>query len=206
MTRVGPRRAAEGGRDRATRERLLAAAGELLASGGPEAATSRAITERAGENLAAVTYWFGSKDALLAEAMIRQARSLIDPVVGELTGDTPPLQRLAQAVQMLNTLVLQRRAELPAYLDCLATSARDDRVGAALRELLRDLKARLAAEMAAQLAEGIIPAWVRPEAMAELIIAVVNGTAAGAAVDPDGSDPAGVAAQFVGLLLASRTG
>ena len=175
-----------------------------LATGGPEAATSRAITERAGENLAAVTYWFGSKDALLAEAMIRQARSLIDPVIGELTGDTPPLERLLRAVQMLNSLFQQRQAELPAYLDCLATSARDDRVGAALRQLLGDLKARLAAEMAAQQAEGIIPAWVRPEPMAELIIAVVNGTAASAAVDPAGSDPAGVAAQFVGLLLASR--
>lgn len=71
------------------RERLLAAAGTLIAQEGTAAATSRAISARAGENLAAITYYFGSKDELVSEALIRHARTLIEPVVTELTSDRP---------------------------------------------------------------------------------------------------------------------
>jgi AcrR family transcriptional regulator len=50
-----------------TRERLLAAAGELFAERGFRGATMRAIAGRAGTNLAAANYHFGSKRELYRE-------------------------------------------------------------------------------------------------------------------------------------------
>lgn len=40
------------------RDRLIAATARLISTGGPQAATSRAIADAAGENLAAITYYF----------------------------------------------------------------------------------------------------------------------------------------------------
>jgi len=51
----------------ATRERVLAAAGQLFAERGFRGTTMRAIADRAGTNLAAAHYHFGSKQRLYRE-------------------------------------------------------------------------------------------------------------------------------------------
>lgn len=201
MNRSRQRRAG-GKRDTGVRERLLAAAGTLIAQEGTAAATSRAISARAGENLAAITYYFGSKDELVSEALIRQARTLIEPVVTELTSDRPQLKKLARAVDMLTTLFGDHRDQLAGYLSCLAQSAHQARLGAAVRGLSRELRRRLAEEMRSQQSRGLVPEWVQPEAMAALIVALVNGVVAGAVVDPEQSDPRAIGQQFAGLLVA----
>jgi AcrR family transcriptional regulator len=204
MNPGGQRRAAGEG-DGAVRERLIAAAAGIVRAGGTASATSRAITDRAGENLAAITYYFGSKDALVSEALIRQARSLVQPVVDELASDRPPAAKLLAAVQMLTDLLAARRDQLACYLECLARSPRDDRVAAEVCALSADVRRHLADEMARQRAQHLIPGWVDPPAMAALIAALANGVVAGVVVDPDGADPAAIAGQFAALLLAVRS-
>jgi len=54
---------------RATRQRILATAGELFAARGFLATTMREIAERAGVNLASAHYHFGSKQALYLEVV-----------------------------------------------------------------------------------------------------------------------------------------
>ena len=203
MTARTQRRAATPNRNE-VRERLLAAAGELIAAGGTGAATSRAITDRAGENLAAITYYFGSKDVLTSEALVREARALLRPVLDVLAGDGDPAGRLLAAVQLLSRIVEERADRLAAYVDCLAQAARHDQMAVEVRGLLRELQGRLADEMTRQREDGVIPSWVDPPAMAALIVALANGVVAGVVLDPDATDPAAIGHQFASLLLSAR--
>src|SRR5256885_9532365 len=61
-----------------TRTRILDAAEELFMQHGFEATSMRLLTGKAGVNLAAVNYHFGSKDALI-EALFRRR---LDPMNG----------------------------------------------------------------------------------------------------------------------------
>ena len=84
------------------RVQLVEAAAKLVATGGVESATSRAITDAAGQNLGSITYYFGSKDSLISESIAMTARALMGPVVAELTDQVAsPAQRLLKAVQII---------------------------------------------------------------------------------------------------------
>ena len=80
--RRGPQRSravGEGGGDPRgihTRERLLRSAERLFAERGCHATSVRDLAAKAGVNLAAVCYHFGSKQRLLVEALARQIRPL----------------------------------------------------------------------------------------------------------------------------------
>jgi AcrR family transcriptional regulator len=60
-----------GAADDDPRARILAAAQQVFAASGFEAATLREITDRAGVNIAAVNYYFRSKDALVRQVLER---------------------------------------------------------------------------------------------------------------------------------------
>ena len=115
----------------ATRRRLLDAAGELFAERGFRGATLREIAERAGANLAAANYHFGSKEALYLEV----AREHFDALE----------RRLAEEGAEIASADLARRSrpQLEALLRArvrtlLRTLLEDDPIHAALmqRELL----------------------------------------------------------------------
>jgi hypothetical protein len=61
-------------------------------------------------------------------------------------------------------------------------------------------------KMDKQRSQGLVPAWVQPDAMAALIIALVNGVVAGAVVDPEQADPQAIGQEFVALLVAAGPG
>lgn len=61
-----------------TRDRLLAAALELLSQRGPEGVTLREITDSAGANVAAVSYHFGSLKALCDAAIEHALERYLD--------------------------------------------------------------------------------------------------------------------------------
>jgi len=80
------------------RERLVDAARELFARDGFDAASVRDITARAHANLGAITYHFGSKEALYHTVIERFATPLADRLAAISTEPGPPLERLATAM------------------------------------------------------------------------------------------------------------
>src|SRR5438309_1071325 len=71
-----------------TRQRTLAAAGRLLAEGGRDAVTNRAVAAAAGVQAPAIYRLFGDQRGLLDEVALRGFEAhLIDKSVLETTGD-----------------------------------------------------------------------------------------------------------------------
>jgi AcrR family transcriptional regulator len=186
-----------------TRDQLIQATREAIRDVGLPAATAREIVGRASANLASIPYHFGTKDALVAEALIAEARALVAPVLALLAGDRPAAERTSDTVAMLNELFEARRSQVPVYLAALAAAPHTPDVRRGLGSLWADLRSRLAEDIARQLAEGTLPHWVSPPAMAAAILSLVNGVIVASVIDPDGPDHREMAAQFLALLLGA---
>ncbi len=78
------------------RESLIAAAQELVAEGGPKAATVRAIAERAGVTAGLIRHYFASKEEL-SQAAYRALMDTMTDNTSHVLDDAPvdPLARLA---------------------------------------------------------------------------------------------------------------
>lgn len=190
--------------DSPTRTGLLDATRRVVQEHGLAGATSRRITTEAGANLAAITYHFGSKDQLVADALFGELEARVAPVLALLEQDVPAVERLVVAVQGLVGEFEASRDTVPVYLEALALAAGDGPFAERGRTMVVALRARLAEVVRDLRDEGTVADWVDPEAMASLLIAAANGLALQSRLDPDGPGVPALAAQFAGLLLAAR--
>lgn len=187
-----------------TRSRLIAGTTDCLRRYGLKGTTSRTIAAAAGVNLGAITYHFGSKDELVARALLETVRSWLAPALAILKRDMDPVERLVAAVTELQRTFADARGMLPVYLEALVTAPRHDTLKRGIEELFGEVRAFLSAQLRDQLEAGTLPSWVDPEAMAMLFVATADGIGLHAALEPDAVKPDALAAQAVQLLLASR--
>ena len=185
-----------------TPQRLLTAARECLAAKGLAATTSRDIAGAAGVNLAAITYHFGSKDDLVASALLEGLREWLSPAIDVLTGDGEPEPRTLAAIQTLAATFERHRDAAPVYLEALLLARRLEALQRGLLEMWDELRRLLADQMDRMQSAGALPAWVAPDVMASLLIAVANGLVLQVTVDRDGPGVTELAGQFGALLLA----
>ena len=90
-----------------TRERILEAAGQMFAERGFEATTVRDICQAAGANVAAVNYYFGDKERLYIEAVVRAHRWRLDQAaLPDWDANTPPRKKLADFIHTFFRRVL----------------------------------------------------------------------------------------------------
>ena len=188
-----------------TRTDLVQATRDAIRDVGLPRATAREIAGRASANLASIPYHFGSKDVLVAEALITEARELTAPILDLLASDRPGAERAATAVALLDEMFERRRGQVPVYLAALAAAPHAPEVRRGLADLWSELTDRVAEDITRQCDAGLLPAWVQPTAMAALIVSVVNGVVVSSALDPEGLDHRAVSAQFLTLLLTAAT-
>lgn len=198
---AGPQTSAAGG----TEIRLIQGTLECLKTYGLRGTSSRAIAAAAGVNLGAITYHFGSKDELVARALLQAIRDWVEPALEILRRDMEPAARMVAAVETLRTTFEQARDVLSVYLEALVAASRSDALRRGVEELLREVRSFLSVQVGELRDVGYVPAWVEPDAIAALLIATADGLALHAALDPHGVDPQAVAAQAIQLLLAART-
>lgn len=90
-----------------TRVRILEAAGQMFAERGFESTTVRDICQAAGANIAAVNYYFGDKERLYIEAVVRAHRWRLDQAtLPNWDANTPPRKRLADFIHTFFRRVL----------------------------------------------------------------------------------------------------
>src|SRR5271167_2528762 len=97
-----------------TRRRILDAAIEIFAAEGYDGASTRTLAERAGVNLPAIQYYFGSKEGLyraVVEYMVRQMELCMDPIAERVRallagGEPSPKELLELLCEMLDAFVL----------------------------------------------------------------------------------------------------
>jgi AcrR family transcriptional regulator len=103
-----------------TRERILAAAGELFAARGLRGATMREIAARAGTNLASAHYHFGSKEALY----LAVASEIFHSLERAMAARGVALQRVDLERMTRDELVAMLRSRIEALLEVLLTPPR----------------------------------------------------------------------------------
>jgi AcrR family transcriptional regulator len=189
-----------------TRDRLIQAAWECVREGGQVGATSRAITTAADANLGAITYYFGSKDALVAEAVGGAIEALVAPALVALHDESlDPASRLLNAIAQLQQAYDASSDDAPAYLEVLIQSRRQPELQTRINGVFAQIRATLATLMADLQAKGVLPEWVQPDVMAGLLIAVAQGVVLQISIDRAGPSQPSMTDQFARLLLAGRT-
>ncbi len=82
-----------------TRDRIIEAAGEIFAERGFDATTVRDICQAAEANVAAVNYYFGDKQRLFVEAVLRAHRwRMSQAALPEWTAETSPKEKLTDFI------------------------------------------------------------------------------------------------------------
>jgi DNA-binding transcriptional regulator YbjK len=166
------------------RAALVAAAADLLRSGGFDAVRHRAVADKAGLPLASTTYYFSALDELVVAAVERSGRDELAEVRAAL--DALPVDAGLDAVV---DLVLDQLIGRESRHDPEAVVLRYERfVGGGRRPYLRPLMRTMRVEFDALLVDVLARAGVTLDgpALARLV-ALVDGTVVNSliAADPD---------------------
>lgn len=184
------------------REQLLAAARTLLERQGYAHITARDLVAESNTNLASIGYHFGSKAALLNQAIedafAAWAQQLADLVMAD--PDATPLQRAATTWAAARDALPHQGPMLQAYVEALAQAQREPTLRAQLAAHMNAVRTMVAERAAQSLGDAASIDDPRCRAVASFVIAVCDGLAMQYLLDPD-QVPTG--AQLIdGLALA----
>lgn len=174
-------------RGREVRQRLMAAAMELVAERGWTAVSTRVLAERAGVVPGVVHYHFASVQALLREATVGAMHCLIDEFGDLLDQAATPEEVLDLILQGLERYTGQDPTSL-LFIETYLAATRDEALHQAVRGVLEEFRGRLARKLAEH---GV----AAPGEAAAVLAAAIDGVLLHRALDP------GLDAQAVAPVL-----
>jgi AcrR family transcriptional regulator len=167
------------------REDLLAGARRCLEERGYARTTARDLVAASGTNLASIGYHFGSKEALLNEALAavfeEWAARVRDLAVAAVPG-ADPATLLAASWNAMLTSFAEYRGLAVAFVEALAQVERQPELRAQLARSYADGRRQVAA-MVTELIAGLPPE--RARALASFQIALCDGLMVQWLLDPD---------------------
>ncbi|MEJ2852219.1 MULTISPECIES: TetR family transcriptional regulator [unclassified Saccharothrix] len=155
------------------RDRLLAAAAELIAEKGWGAVSTRVLADRAGVGSGVVHYHFDSTQAVLVQASVGALRAALAGLPELLESSTDPASALDALLAALDEAGGQE-----LFIETFLAATRNDELRAAVADVLAEFRATLAA----WLAQRDVPT---PEATAAVLAAAVDGVLLHRALDPE---------------------
>jgi TetR/AcrR family transcriptional regulator, regulator of biofilm formation and stress response len=159
-------------RNEQRRKRILDAAVQIIGREGPRAVTHRAVAAEAGVPLAATTYYFASKAALLDEALTASVESdlaELEVLARSMAQSPVSVDGFARSIaRFLVAQLRHRRTTVVAQYELTLEAARDGALGAAARAS-SDAYVVLFQEMLAKIGAA------DPAGDARLLVALLDG-------------------------------
>ncbi len=174
------------------REDLIWGAIRCLQTKGYARTTARDITAESGANLGSIVYHFGSKEALLNEALMRVfvERDRYVSAVAFAADDAPPLDRLTTTFTAVRDIFEQFRPLLVAFVEAIAQAERSPELREQMATQYRDARARAGELLRAGLGDAGRRLRRDPTVMASFLLATLDGLVLQYLLDP-ADTPAG---------------
>ena len=168
------------------RERLLQGAISCLQTKGYARTTARDIATAADANLASIGYHFGSKEALLNEALMQGFEEWTADMVRRTlaAGDTSPVSRVATSWRVMFDSFEESRPLLVAFVEAIAQSQHSAELRAQLASHYDHIRQTVAQTVRDTLGEDAEQQGADPAVIASFLIAVCDGFGVQFLLDP----------------------
>ncbi len=166
----------------ASRERLLLAATELVATRGYAATSVEAITSKAGVVKSALYWHFRNKEELIATALERRATEWIEGVERTVEGLADPAERLGRLLDLTRKTVVAQAPPVRLIYALLAERGEQDPV---LRRSIARVFERLRSSIRQSMSELLDLPAERFEGLALLMTSALHGVVFDYLADPD---------------------
>jgi AcrR family transcriptional regulator len=193
------------------RDKLLQGALECLRTKGYAHTTARDIAAASNANLASIGYHFGSKDALLNEAIIRGCEEWTKRL-GEVAfarAEASPLERMAASWMAMIASFEELRPVLVGFIEAVGQSAWSDDLRERIAAHYRNAREAVAAMVRASLGDRAEEVGADPKVVASFLIAVCDGLVMQWLLDPtdvpSGEQLAGSLGAALNLALQATT-
>ena len=169
------------------RDNLIKGATKCLRTKGYARTTARDIATASGANLASIGYHFGSKDALLNEALIRLFRQRNWKVGEEAIGATSatPLERLRSIFTAASAVFGTPRPVFVAFIEAIAQADRSSDLREQMAEFYRDARKGVAETIRTVLGERGAELDRDADVMGAVLMALFDGLVLQWLLDPD---------------------
>ena len=185
------------------REQLLSAAQRCLEQRGYARTTARDLVAESGTNLASIGYHFGSKEALLNEALMGAFAEYTGKLLALAPvspGDADPLGQLRRAWTVMVEEFASVRPLLVAFIEAMAQAERNPQLRAQLADSYERLRATIAAAITGPYPD--LPAD-RARGVASFLMLVCDGLMVQWLLDPERA-PSGADAFDAASLIFGR--